>query len=507
MKKFCLILTLLLANISAANFEVKVIYFQPTNSQDRAEWLDLDAIMKSIQDTYQSEMERHGFRGKIFRLETTHNGQVIVHKVKGTHNKAHYSGDTLPIVKEELERKGYNDRQSVYVVVMAGMDVLWNNFAAGIASTRPVGGWRGNSEYYAYCLSVETRGRDYIEGVIRHELGHAFGLQHITLYDGNDWIMGSGDRLAFHEARWLSRNHYFNNAWNHNVAPDLEEFHGVEVLDNGKIKFSATVLDESSIFQAYGFVNTAIIGWNFFDPAFFEFGVRAKIDFIDIDREHLNDNKIYFQFMDADGNWTYHNPKTYTLPERPIDNKTVDSKQFPDCILCDLDRFADHLKNIDVDGNGLVNIADLDIVISNLGKDIEEDTDPNPDVNRDGVVTQVDVDLIIKQLNAAAAPMTPKVPEQTQLLSNYPNPFNPETWIPYQLATPADVTIRIYTANGVLVRTLTLGHQPAGIYQHRSRAAYWDGRNYVGEPVASGVYFYTLTAGDFTATRKVLVWK
>ena len=71
----------------------------------------------------------------------------------------------------------------------------------------------------------------------------------------------------------------------------------------------------------------------------------------------------------------------------------------------------------------------------------------------------------------------------------------------------ADVTLHIYAVNGTLVRTLTLGHQPAGLYQSRSRAAYWDGKNTFGEPVASGVYFYTLTAGDFTATRKMLIQK
>ena len=93
------------------------------------------------------------------------------------------------------------------------------------------------------------------------------------------------------------------------------------------------------------------------------------------------------------------------------------------------------------------------------------------------------------------------------LLVNFPNPFNPETWIPYQLAKPAEVTIIIYAVDGQVVRTLALGHQPAGMYQSRSRAAYWDGRNAFGEPVASGVYFYTLTAGDFTATRKMLIRK
>ena len=99
------------------------------------------------------------------------------------------------------------------------------------------------------------------------------------------------------------------------------------------------------------------------------------------------------------------------------------------------------------------------------------------------------------------------IPEQTALLSNFPNPFNPETWIPYQLAEPADVALTIYAVDGSVVRTLALGHQPVGIYQDKSRAAYWDGRNAQGEPVASGVYFYTLKAGEFSATRKMLIQK
>ena len=98
-------------------------------------------------------------------------------------------------------------------------------------------------------------------------------------------------------------------------------------------------------------------------------------------------------------------------------------------------------------------------------------------------------------------------PVETALLANYPNPFNPETWIPYQLSKSADVRLTIYDIQGHVVRTLALGHQAAGQYQSRSRAAYWDGRNAVGEPVASGLYFYTLTAGDFSATRKMLIRK
>ena len=117
-------------------------------------------------------------------------------------------------------------------------------------------------------------------------------------------------------------------------------------------------------------------------------------------------------------------------------------------------------------------------------------------------------DLINQVVPAAPAPLhVSLLPERTGLLPNYPNPFNPETWIPYQLATPADVTLTIYDINGHNVRRLDLGHQRAGMYHSRARAAFWDGRNAVGESVASGLYFYTLTAGDFTATRKMLIRK
>ena len=110
--------------------------------------------------------------------------------------------------------------------------------------------------------------------------------------------------------------------------------------------------------------------------------------------------------------------------------------------------------------------------------------------------------------DAAVAPtLTVSLPQKTELLANYPNPFNPETWIPYQLAADSEVQITIYDTTGAIVETLPLGHQPAGVYQSRARAAYWDGRNAVDESVASGVYFYTFSAGDFTATRKMLILK
>ena len=114
---------------------------------------------------------------------------------------------------------------------------------------------------------------------------------------------------------------------------------------------------------------------------------------------------------------------------------------------------------------------------------------------------------VIPAVNGAPQLSNEIKPNTTALQANYPNPFNPETWIPYQLAKPAEVTLTIYNMRGVVVRTIALGHQAAGVYTSRSRAIHWDGRNMFGEKVATGLYFYTLKTDDFSATRKMLIRK
>ena len=201
---------------------------------------------------------------------------------------------------------------------------------------------------------------------------------------------------------------------------------------------------------------------------------------------------------------------------------------------------------LDVNGDGVVNIQDLKFVAAHFGK-VGQNL---ADVDSNDVVDIRDLLLVAGRINSeAAAPSMDQLtfadltvqeiqtwlsqtsqldlndanyqkgiavlqqllvaltPKETALLPNYPNPFNPETWIPYQLAKAADITVTIYAVDGTVVRQLVLGHQPIGIYQGKSRAAYWDGKNSQGELVASGVYFYTLTAEKFTATRKMLVRK
>ena len=175
-------------------------------------------------------------------------------------------------------------------------------------------------------------------------------------------------------------------------------------------------------------------------------------------------------------------------------------------------------KNLDLNDDGVSDIADILLVVEAIGNAggapaarlqaqhlltaervqqwLIEATllDEDSSTYRRGI-------LVLEQL------LTLLAPRETVLLPNYPNPFNPETWIPYQIAEPADVTVHIYATTGHLVRTLRLGHQRAGIYHNRNRAAYWDGRNELGELVASGIYFYTLATGNFTATRKMLIRK
>ena len=201
----------------------------------------------------------------------------------------------------------------------------------------------------------------------------------------------------------------------------------------------------------------------------------------------------------------------------------------------------------DVNRDGVVNIQDIVLVVTRFGQVGENIAD----VNADGVVNIQDFVLVADEFavevaappawhrDLGIAPTRAEVkqwldqakvlaladaaswrgiwllesllaalkPKETALLPNYPNPFNPETWIPYHLAVDADVRIYVYDAKGVLMRKLDLGHQPAGYYADRGRAAYWDGCNNNAEEVASGVYFYQLRAGEYLQMRQMVVVK
>ena len=173
----------------------------------------------------------------------------------------------------------------------------------------------------------------------------------------------------------------------------------------------------------------------------------------------------------------------------------------------------------DVNGDGKVNAADVKAVNANLSKGAASAPSllgrkfSALEVQR----LQEQIDLLVATNDRSPAAMKTLIylqqliamarPEKTQLLANYPNPFNPETWIPYELATDTDVKITIYTSTGVVVRALQLGQKSAGYYTDRERAAYWDGRNAFGEPVASGVYYYQLETDGQSLLRKMVILK
>ena len=174
----------------------------------------------------------------------------------------------------------------------------------------------------------------------------------------------------------------------------------------------------------------------------------------------------------------------------------------------------------DVNGDGAVNFLDVVLVFDN-----RDDNVAGAPTIVGMKLSAVQIDIIQEQIELLIATndrspaamrtliylqqllVTETRPEKTQLFANYPNPFNPETWIPYELATDTHVKITIYNTQGVVIRTLQFGHQSAGYYTDRDRAAYWDGRNALGEQVASGLYFYQLETDEMSSMRKMVILK
>ena len=173
----------------------------------------------------------------------------------------------------------------------------------------------------------------------------------------------------------------------------------------------------------------------------------------------------------------------------------------------------------DVNGDGTVNFLDVVLVFDNRDDNVAgAPTIVGMKLSAVQIdIIQEQIDLLIATNDRSPAALRTLVymqqllatarPEKTQLFANYPNPFNPETWIPYELATDTHVRITIYNTQGVVIRTLQFGHQSAGYYTERDRAAYWDGRNALGEQVASGLYFYQLETDTMSLMRKMVILK
>ena len=495
---------------------VRLIYFLPLNrrAQQGIE-KKLDTLIRDVQQFYAEEMQRHGFGRKTFTFETDATGKAVVHHVNGRFRDAYYNNETFDKVTEEIEERFSLSTNLYLISIDTGSEKIDVHWCGKGGVHGPTGG-KALVPASGSCF-VGDHGFE----TAAHELGHAFGLQHDFRDDA--YMMSYGDnrdRLSYCAAEWLNVHRYFNTTQTAFNEPTTMTMLTPIALPANTIRFRFEVTDADGLYQAQLMIPT-LRG----DPAD---GIKLQ------SCKALNTNIARIEFTTTE----FTAGPTAAVELHVIDvNGRFAQETYP------IRRNA--VAHVDVNSDGIVDVDDLVMVASKFGSIVVRAASPNPDVNNDGSVNREDLLLVVEALesqeNTTAAPslaaanlqqwileakrrnpgnetfqrgiavleqlLTSSHPTETTLLPNYPNPFNPETWIPYQLSESADVSISIYAADGKLVRTLNLGHQPVGMYESRSRAAYWDGRNALGEPAASGLYFYTLTAGDFTATRKMLIRK
>ena len=513
---------------------VRIIYFLPRDRSMQPDiWNKLDTLIRDVQRFYADQMEFNGFSRKTFTFETDENGDTLVYRVDGQYTDWYYHTETQDKVYTEIASQFDMEKHAYLIVVDTSSEFIDTENTCGVG-----GGYWSDSE-----LSMRTRGGYAVipasgrcfDGetgtvVTAHELGHAFGLEHDFRDDA--YIMSYGvapDRLSKCATGWLTANRFFNSDQTaFNEPTTLRMLTPSSYAPNAKnfgLQFEVTDVD--GIHQIQLIVPTVEE-----DPAP-GFKLHSCKDghpqsgTIEFDASTLTArrvNDIALQVIDVYGNITR---RDYTLTaddtlvveniENPADVNTDGVVNIQDLVLVASDFGQTGQNSADVNGDGIVNIQDLVLVAAAFGEGEAAAPVLHPSTLED--LTAADVQHLLTQARRLALTdpaylrgiavleelLARLLPKETALLSNYPNPFNPETWIPYHLAAPADVTFHIYSVNGALVRTLELGHQIAGMYHSRNRAAYWDGKNEHDEVVASGVYFYTLTAGTFTATRKMLI--
>ena len=428
---------------------VRILYFLPSDrSIQPGIWTKVNTLLRNVQRFYANQMEINGFGRKTFTFETDANGRMLAYRVEGQFRDQYYHTDTANKVYDEVEALFDTEKHVYLIVADISSEFIGGKDKCGVGG----GNWFENE------LLVRARGGRAVipasgvcfEGaygvvVTAHELGHAFGLEHD--FRNPAYLMSYGaapDRLSKCAASWLNANRFFNTDQTAFNEPTT-----IQMLTPSRYSRNARNFTLQFAVSDVDGIHQAqlLVPTTVLDPAP---GVKLH------SCKDLHTQSSLLEFS------------TPTLTVQHINNVV--------------------LQVIDIRGN----ITRRDYTLRAVNALVSGN---NADVNRDGIAAP-------EQLLATIA-----IPTETRIFANYPNPFNPETWIPYQLSDPAEVTLHISSVDGTLVRTLALGHRAAGTYHSKSRAAYWDGRNEHGERVASGVYFYTLSAGDFTATRKMFIRK
>ena len=513
---------------------VRIVYFLPRDRSMQPDmWNKLDTLIRDVQSFYANQMEHNGFGRKTFTFETDENGETLVYRVDGQFTDWHYHTKTHDKVYTEIASQFDMEKHAYLIVVDIGSEAIEEENTCGVGGGHWFEGETIIRRRGGYAI-IPASGRCF-DGetgtvVTAHELGHAFSLEHD--FRDNSYIMSYGaapDRLSKCAAGWLDVNRFFNtDQIAFNEPTRLQMLTPAAYHPNAKnLTLQFEVSDVDGIHQVQLLVPTTTE-----DPAsgvklhscsegqaqssLFEFSAPTLMAY--------SINTIALQVIDMYGNITR---QEYTLRadetlivQNPMDVNSDGVVNTQDLVLVASNFGQTGQNSADVNGDGIVNIQDLVLVAGALGADAAAAAPLLHPSGFDGL-TASDVQQILTQAHQIARTdptylrsvqileqlLARLLPKETALLPNYPNPFNPETWIPYQLAAPADVTLYIYSVDGTLVRTLALGHQPTGMYHSKNRAAYWDGRNEHGEIVANGLYFYTLSAADFTATRKMLIRK
>ena len=492
---------------------VQLIYFHPSDRAPQDITAQVDRVIKDVQLFYARQMEGYGFGIKTFTLETDVAGQTVMHHVEGRFAEAHYRDQPYNKILEEVDEQ-FNRSKNIILLFLEGSDDILGSNVCGLGGIHRAGGGTAMLPAAGDCFSFR---------IVAHELGHAFGLFH-DFREPNLMSHSSGylAQLTPCAAEALVVHSSFNLP-QEDITPTTVQLQPPVATPLGIIQLRFNLTDPDGLHQAQlitpGTPQDPIQGIKMFDCKQLS-GENETVKFLIPESILTIEDIVGFRVLDTHGGVVQQWYRDILATRGYLDVNSDGGVNILDLVLV-ADHFGQTGSSIraDVNSDGVVNIYDLVLVVSGIDgsaaapsaglrvlgsrptrAEIQEWLTQAQQLTPTDAILQRGIAVLEQLLRLTT-------PEETSLLPNYPNPFNPETWIPYQLETPAEVTLRIFSASGVEVRALALGYQPAGWYETRDRAAYWDGKNNRGEFVASGVYFYTLTAGDFSATRKMLILK